>query len=104
MQRRAAALETSLQKERVRGGDLEEGLAASEAARADAAARCEAYEAGVYGLPQAALEIRQLKESLGASEARVRRAPWDGVERGKRLPWHRCYASAVGAYVCATLC
>jgi hypothetical protein len=52
LQRRVAFLESSLQKERVRGSDLEETLSAAEAARADAAARCEAYEGGLYGLPQ----------------------------------------------------
>lgn len=52
LQRRVGFLEDSLQKERVRGSDLEEGLAVSEARCADAAARCEAYESGVYGLPQ----------------------------------------------------
>jgi hypothetical protein len=52
LQRRGAFLEGSLQKERARGASLEEALEAAEAARADAAARCEAYESGVYGLSQ----------------------------------------------------
>lgn len=121
LQRRAAFFEQSLSKEKARRADLEEEAARIEAARADAAARCEAYESGVYGLPQvrraelpacavlraarcgamqthmcmpetslqsvaarhvsrlalcphvqAAMEIRQLKEMLAGSEARVR--------------------------------
>ena len=52
MQRRATHLDASLSKERARAAQLEEGLAASEAGRSEAMARCEAYESGVYGLPQ----------------------------------------------------
>lgn len=81
LRRRAAALESALKKERGRGGDLEEALAAAEAARADAAARCDAYERGVYGLPQAAQEIRALKDALAAAEARAR----DLVAQANRL-------------------
>ena len=52
LQRRAAFLEQSLSKEKARRNGLEEEVARVEAARADAVARCEAYESGVYGLPQ----------------------------------------------------
>lgn len=52
LQRRTAFLEQALSKERTRCTGLEEAAARAEAAHADAAAVCEAYESGVYGLPQ----------------------------------------------------
>jgi hypothetical protein len=72
LQRRVSFLESALSKERTRTTDLEESLTAADGRLADAAARCDAYERGVYGLPQAAAEIRQLKEVLAGAEARVR--------------------------------
>ncbi|KAF8064552.1 hypothetical protein HT031_003352 [Scenedesmus sp. PABB004] len=70
--RRVAFLEGQLEAERKQTATLGDEAARLEGALGDAAARNAQYESGVYGLPQAAQEIRQLKEAAAGGEARVK--------------------------------
>ncbi|WIA18956.1 hypothetical protein OEZ85_003625 [Tetradesmus obliquus] len=69
--RRVQFLEGHLEAERHQVALLGEEGAKLEGRLADASAKNAQYESGVYGLPQAALEIRQLKETIAARDARV---------------------------------
>eukprot|EP00879_Flechtneria_rotunda_P017649 GHRR01018501.1.p1 GENE.GHRR01018501.1~~GHRR01018501.1.p1 ORF type:complete len:2335 (+),score=1054.13 GHRR01018501.1:417-7421(+) len=72
LHRRVQYLEGHLDAERKQVALLTDETAKLEGQLADANNRNVLYESGIYGLPQAALEIRQLKEVVASGEARVK--------------------------------
>eukprot|EP00878_Enallax_costatus_P036784 GHUV01041340.1.p1 GENE.GHUV01041340.1~~GHUV01041340.1.p1 ORF type:complete len:358 (+),score=120.22 GHUV01041340.1:305-1378(+) len=72
LNRRVQFLESHLESERNQVALLTDEAAKLEGELADATNRNAVYESGVYGLPQAAMEIRQLKETVAGGESRIK--------------------------------
>ncbi|KAK9830546.1 hypothetical protein WJX72_012389 [[Myrmecia] bisecta] len=62
--RKAKVQEEELEKERAKYRELDAGVEKLQAEKEDAEERCQVYESGVYGLPQAVLEMKALKRKI----------------------------------------
>lgn len=81
LQRRVQFLETALADSKRAAAGLQDSQARLEGQLSDVADRNRRYEAGVYGLPQAVAEIKQLKEALLQEDAKLK----DVVQQNNRL-------------------